>query len=108
MSANELETELKSILKEAIKTSFNLETDNIDIMIPKDKAHGDYASNVAMKICGLVKQKPQEVANTLVASIDLVKHQIKKIEVVGPGFMNFFLEENKLAALIKKIIEKEN
>lgn len=108
MNVNEIESELKTILKEAVKNCFEVEIENVDIMIPKDKSFGDYASNVAMKICGLVKQKPQEVASKLVTSIDLEKHQIKRIEVVGPGFMNFFLEENKLAALIKKIIEKGN
>ncbi|MBE6124019.1 MAG: arginine--tRNA ligase [Erysipelotrichaceae bacterium] len=108
MNVNELENELKLILKDAVKVAFDIDVDNIDIMIPKDKAHGDYATNVAMKICGRVKQKPQDVAHIIVSNIDLEKHQIKKIEVVGPGFMNFFLEENKLAALIGKIIDKGN
>lgn len=106
---NQIENNLKLALQEAIKKSFDLDVSDILIERPKDLNHGDYASNVAMKICKLAKMKPIDVANTLVSNIDLAKASIEKIEIAGPGFMNFFISSNTLTQVIKKVLmEKEN
>ena len=106
---NQIENNLKLALQEAIKKSFDLDVSDILIERPKDLNHGDYASNVAMKICKLAKMKPIDVANTLVSNIDLAKASIEKIEIAGPGFMNFFISSNTLTQVINKVLmEKEN
>ena len=106
---NQIENNLKLALQEAIKKSFDLDVSDILIERPKDLNHGDYASNVAMKICKLAKMKPIDVANTLVSNIDLAKASIEKIEIAGPGFMNFFISSNTLTEVINKVLmEKEN
>ena len=106
---NQIENNLKLALQEAIKKSFDLDVSDILIERPKDLNHGDYASNVAMKICKLAKMKPIDVANTLVSNIDLAKASIEKNEIAGPGFMNFFISSNTLTEVINKVLmEKEN
>ena len=106
---NQIENNLKLALQEAIKKSFDLDVSDILIERPKDLNHGDYASNVAMKICKLAKMKPIDVANTLVSNIDLAKASIEKIEIAGPGFMNFFISSNTLTQVINKVLmEKDN
>ena len=80
-----------------------------DIVIEhsKDAAHGDYATNAAMKNCRLLKMPPVAVANALIEKLD--RNGIEKIEIAGPGFINFFMKNDSLQPIVKKIInEGEN
>ena len=68
----------------------------------KDAAHGDYATNAAMKNCRLLKMAPLAVANALIEKLD--RTGIEKIEIAGPGFINFFMKNDSLQPIVKKII----
>ncbi len=106
---NQIESNLKSALQAAIKKSFDLDITDILIERPKDLNHGDYATNAAMKICKLAKMKPVDVAHILATNIDKAAANIEKIEIAGPGFMNFFISSNTLTEVIAKVLaEKEN
>ena len=106
---NQIESNLKSALQAAIKKSFDLDITDILIERPKDMNHGDYATNAAMKICKLAKMKPVDVAHILATNIDKAAANIEKIEIAGPGFMNFFISSNTLTEVIAKVLaEKEN
>ena len=75
-----------------------------DIIIEKskDETHGDYASNVAMKFSRLFAKAPRDVAILIVNEID--KNDIDKIEIAGPGFINFYMKHDSLQAFVSKII----
>ena len=75
-----------------------------DIVIEhsRDTAHGDYATNAAMKSCRLLKMAPRDAANALIEKMDLTG--ISKIEVAGPGFINFFMKNDSLQPVVEKII----
>ena len=75
-----------------------------DIIIEhsKDTAHGDYATNAAMKNCRLLKMPPVAVANALIEKLN--RDGIEKIEIAGPGFINFFMKNDSLQPIVKKII----
>ena len=77
-----------------------------DIVIEhsKDAAHGDYATNAAMKNCRLLKMPPVAVANALIEKLD--RNGIEKIEIAGPGFINFFMKNDSLQPIVKKIINE--
>ena len=80
-----------------------------DIVIEhsKDTAHGDYATNAAMKNCRLLKMPPVAVANALIEKLNM--NGIDHIEIAGPGFINFFMKNDSLQPIVKKIIdEKDN
>ncbi len=62
----------------------------------KDKAHGDYATNIAMLLARPLKMKPVDIANMIVSKIPADDH-IAKTEVAGPGFINFFANSDFLA-----------
>ncbi len=76
-----------------------------DIVIEKSKdtSHGDYASNVAMKFAREFSKSPRDVANMIIEKINM--DGIDKIEVAGPGFINFFMKNDSLQVFVKKIIE---
>lgn len=77
-----------------------------DIIIEhsKDPEHGDYATNAAMKNCRLLKTSPINVANALIEKLD--KEGIEKIEIAGPGFINFFMKNDSLQPIVKKVLEQ--
>ena len=80
---------------------------DIVIETSKDTAHGDYATNAAMKLCRLFGAAPRDVANQIIGAIDM--EGIEKIEIAGPGFINIFMKHDSLQPIVKKIIEeKEN
>lgn len=75
-----------------------------DVIIEKSKAaeHGDYATNVALKNANKVGKNPRQFASELIEAID--KDGISKIEIAGPGFINFFMNNDAMNAIVKKII----
>ena len=97
---------LKIKIQEALKAlGQDVALNDIVIERSKDLSHGDYATNVAMKMCRLFSKKPVEVASLLIESIN--KDGIDKIEIAGPGFINFFMKNDSLQPIVKKIIDEE-
>ena len=99
---------LKLKIQEAFK-KLGQEVSLNDIVIErsKDLSHGDYATNAAMKMCRLFSKKPIDVANLIIDNIN--KDGIEKIEIAGPGFINFFMKNDSLQPIVRKILEeKEN
>ena len=68
--------------------------EQIQVEIPKVKDHGDFSTNVAMVLAKSVKQAPRELAQELLDSLERESDWIKKIELKGPGFINFFLKNS--------------
>ncbi len=64
---------------------------NTTIEIPKDTAHGDYASNFAMAGAKAMRMAPRQIAQTIVDNLELEGSYFSKVEIAGPGFLNFTL-----------------
>ena len=79
-----------------------------DIIIEKskDETHGDYATNAAMKFSRLFAKAPRDVANMIIGQINM--DGIDKVEIAGPGFINFFMKHDSLQAFVSKIISEED
>ena len=75
-------------------------TTRIMVENTKDKKNGDYATNLAMLLAKPMKMKPIEIANLIVKAIPQ-NDKITKVEIAGPGFINFFVSKNYLASQIE-------
>ena len=97
---------LKQKIQDALR-KLNQEVSLNDIIIEKSKdtAHGDYATNVAMKLSRLFGKAPRDVATMLIEKIN--RDGIDKIEIAGPGFINFFMKHDSLQAFVNKIISED-
>ena len=71
---------------------------------PKNRDHGDWASNVAMQYAGKVKMSPRDFA-ALVASALTGAEGVEKVEIAGPGFLNIFVSDSAAAELARQIVE---
>ncbi|MBO5115868.1 MAG: arginine--tRNA ligase [Peptococcaceae bacterium] len=66
------------------------------VEVPKDKSHGDFATNAAMLLTKQAKMKPRDIAQAIVDSLNKESKLIEKVEIAGPGFINFYLSQNWL------------
>jgi len=103
---NLLEKSLKELQKEKIFPKFNIP--EIQIEHPEEKAHGDYATNVAMVITKQIKKNPLEIANILGSRLKVLGDRLfEKIEVAEPGFINFFLSKECLQKEVGEILKRK-
>jgi len=70
----------------------------------KDKGHGDYATNVALMLAKQANVNPKELAQTIIKQLGVAEF-IEKIEIAGPGFINFFLSSESSSSVINEIID---
>jgi arginyl-tRNA synthetase len=71
---------------------------------PRDRAHGDWATNAALALAKPLGKKPRDVAEALLAAMNLAEAGVAKAEIAGPGFINFTLATGDLAAGLATII----
>lgn len=83
---------------------------NISLEHPEEFSNGDYSSNIAMVLSKALSKNPREIAESIVVEINKnLPEEIQKVEVAGPGFINFYLSKNFFENKTKEIIsEKEN
>lgn len=98
---------IENLLKEKLVNALNslsLEVSVADIVIETSKSpiHGDYATNCALKFASRLKKSPRDFAQEIVGILE--KSGIEKIEIAGPGFINFFLEKTTIGSVVKKVI----
>jgi arginyl-tRNA synthetase len=80
--------------------------DDVDPLIerPRDPSHGDWATNLAMVLARPLKAKPREIAERLRDAIDTERAGVSRIDIAGPGFMNFFLDAGRIASGLRDIV----
>src|SRR5690242_10808692 len=73
---------------------------------PRDPAHGDVATNLALALAKPLKQQPRAVAESLVKALQplLPPGLVERIEIAGPGFINFFLKPAQLAGVLPEVL----
>lgn len=103
----QVQTKLKQEIKAAVIRA-NLATEeqipDVILEVPKEKAHGDYSTNMAMQLARVAKKAPRAIAEALIAEFDQSKASIAKMELAGPGFINFYMDNSYLTELIPTIL----
>ncbi|RAP73477.1 arginine--tRNA ligase [Paenibacillus montanisoli] len=74
--------------------------------VPKEKAHGDLATNAAMQLTKLAKKNPRQIAEAIIANLDTKKASIQSAEIAGPGFINFRMDRSYLYPVIGQALEQ--
>ncbi|RQM99506.1 arginine--tRNA ligase [Staphylococcus warneri] len=103
--------QIKQTLVEEIEASIKkaeLASDipEIKIEIPKDVKNGDYSTNIAMVLTKIAKRNPREIAQAIVDHLDASKAHVKKVDIAGPGFINFYLDNQYLTDIIPEAIQQ--
>ncbi len=73
----------------------------------KDKSHGDLATNLAMMLTKAAGKPPRELAQLIIDNLPASSH-VAKVEIAGPGFINFFIDDNALAKQLQAALADEH
>ncbi|MFZ5724487.1 MAG: arginine--tRNA ligase [Pseudomonadota bacterium] len=79
-------------------------TPDIRLDATRDKSHGDFATNLAMLLAKPAGKAPRAVAEALVAALP-ANAVVAKVEIAGPGFINFFLAQDSQFAAVRRILD---
>lgn len=76
----------------------------VEVEVPREETHGDWASAVALLLAKAARRPPREVANAIVASLDVDPVVLDRVELAGPGFINFRLASGWLQDAVRRIL----
>ena len=93
--------QIRSAIEQALKIQFSGE---IPLERPKNRDHGDYASSIALQLAKVAGKPPRQIAAALAAELS-VQPNISKVDIAGPGFINFTLNRASQAELINSILK---
>lgn len=104
-----MNNKLKMLLEEAVSTAAGrglLKLEKIpsfDVETTREESFGDYAANAAMVLASSVRDNPRKIAKAIVDSLDDREGLIERIEIAGPGFINFFIRDGVWKGLLEDI-----
>lgn len=106
------ENQIKLIehIKQAVVQAVGLEETEVPeilLEVPKDKKHGDYSTNIAMQLARVAKKAPRQIAESIVPELKKDNKLIKEVEIAGPGFINFYLDNAYLTDLVPVILTED-
>lgn len=103
-----IKKQLESDLKKAVE-ELGYKSSDIVLSIPQNSAFGDYSSNVALQLAKVEspkgKQSSLEIAKEILDNLSSLGY-LKKVEVAGPGFLNFFIKEDVWVEGVKEILSQ--
>lgn len=107
MNYIEIKEQLIQLISETINNEFNVEDAIVELEQPADFKNGHFSTNVALKNSKKIGDNPRNIANKLVEGLKN-SLMLEKIEIAGPGFINFYLNDEMFKAMITSIQSKED
>lgn len=98
----------KALVDAVIESGLATEKDIPHVILekPKQKSHGDFATNIAMQLARVVKKAPRQIAEDIKSHLDLSQASIAKIDIAGPGFINIHMDNHYLTQLVPTILKE--
>ena len=100
---------LKTAIAEAIVKAGIVEREQLPafvIEVPKDKTHGDLATNVAMQLTRIAKRNPRQIAEAIIENLDQAAASIESAESAGPGCINFRMDKSYLYDVVHDVAKQ--
>lgn len=96
---------LREAVAAAVERGLLPEVDMPDFVVeaPREKEHGDFATNLAMLLAKPARMAPRKIAEAVVQNLKPAELQIEKVEIAGPGFINFYLNPAWVLRVLPKI-----
>lgn len=102
-----IKTYLHSVINNALK-NLDFPEKSVQLDNPKDEKHGDITTNVALTLSKELKQKPRDIAQSIMDNLDLNSEIISKVELAGAGFINFFISDKYYVSELLNILLEKN
>jgi len=111
MVRKKIKGKIKKAVEELQKEGIfpKVEIPDTEVEKPENESYGDYSTNIAMRISKLVKKNPLEVASNLLSKLDSGISKIyERVDIVKPGFINFFVSDDYLKSQLLDILKKKS
>ncbi|KOY83966.1 arginine--tRNA ligase [Lysinibacillus macroides] len=108
-AVEQVQQAIKAAIAQAVEKAGLVEAGTeltIHLETPKDKANGDYATNIAMQLTKLAKKSPRAIAEAILENIETAGTDIEKIDIAGPGFMNITVRKDFLTEVVSQVLEQ--
>ena len=103
---DQLQDLIKKCIQDLISKGILIEMPpNVRLDHTKDNSHGDYATNIALMLSKQAKMKPVDLAKIIIDQLEESSF-INKIEIAGPGFINFFISDESSSSVVSEIIDQ--
>ena len=109
-----MKASLRSLIRQGIEALRNagqlptdLATPDFVVERPKERAHGDFSTNAAMVLAKPARTNPRALAQALVAALP-ASDDVAKVEIAGPGFINFHLAPEAYTRELREIVARGN
>ncbi len=97
----------KTILETLLRLGYSdLSLDDLVLEKPKQEEFGDFAITIAMNLAKIARKAPRQIAQDIVNELDLDPNVISKIDIAGPGFINFYLANPALQNIVETILRE--
>ena len=101
---------LQQLIAQAIQSLIDSGTLTVEIPVIKidrtrDKSHGDFAANVAMMLARPARKNPREIASLIIEALP-ENDFVEKVDIAGPGFINFFVSNDSRQSVVNNVIEQ--
>jgi arginyl-tRNA synthetase len=102
---DQIESSLQSLVDNLVADGSLTTEDCIDFQVTrtKDPAHGNFASNIAMVLAKPMRKSPRDIATLLLSKLEQ-DALFERIEIAGPGFINFFLAQENRNAILQQVL----
>lgn len=103
-------------MKDYLENIFEKASDKLDYLknielaftVPKIESHGDFSTNAAMLLTKELKKNPRSIAQEIIDNLEIDDNVIEKVEIAGPGFINFSFTVDYISKIIENIIKLDN
>ena len=109
---------MREVLQNILRSALNKARDSGDIELsevpsftvekPREARFGDFYTNIAMVVAPQASKKPRDVANLIISNLNGYSNVILKVEIAGPGFINFFMTQDFWLEALREVIKKGN
>ncbi len=109
-----MKQKLKKLIWDAVKTAYednalpSSEFPDVEIEEPKVEKHGDFSTNIAMKMASIQKMSPRKISEIIIDHISDPDNLLSGTDIAGPGFINFFINESSWHPVLRQIHEAGN
>ncbi|MBW2607142.1 MAG: arginine--tRNA ligase [Deltaproteobacteria bacterium] len=107
-----MKQEIKELIYKALKKTYqkgdllSSEFPEVELEEPKARMHGDFSTNIAMIMASSQKMAPKKIAESIINHMDDSGSIILKVEIAGPGFINFYLRQSAWYPVLRRVYEQ--
>ena len=99
---------LSNALREII-TALDFPETEIVVQLPKNPEHGDFATNLALRLAGITGNKPQEIAQSIARKLqEDYPSMIDSASIAGPGFINISINKEQIEFQLRNVLEEKS